>query len=431
MLEISAPPASSSVRPLLNFPMADKKEGQPSKGSESGTAGSEVRVEGSEATGFGEGSIGFEGRDSRAEGSRGSTPATAASETEDTTTGAKGRVCGSGGGGEANATEGCSEGQGFPKGQRRQAECRQDQGEGTQGSGERQARQQHAEDKGAAEAAAGESSPEETFSTRLLLQGSGNQGGSRESCAEGCEKNAPQASAGLAEVQSSTREEVVGLPEKAQGQAAGQAAEGDSRVQHPDARDHDGDGPRGEAREAGRGSKVVRPAPGTAWQRPAVRGPVSAGGPEHSGGTSRSHHPRDGGDHGQDQLYKPVACTSSASASSSAAGCYNGGACRDGAGVTQQLLFGDGTGGAEDARCRNSSPGDACSPPPTTTLGASKKARTEEPQDREMAMASASAPTSPPPTRLAARTAKASSPAAKASSPGGHRLPPGVSWDDL
>ena len=70
------------------------------------------------------------------------------------------------------------------------------------------------------------------------------------------------------------------------------------------------------------------------------------------------------------------------------------------------------------------------SPPPTTTLGASKKARTEEPQDREMAMASASA-TSPPPTRLAARTAKASSPAAKASSPGGHRLPPGVSWDDL
>ena len=64
------------------------------------------------------------------------------------------------------------------------------------------------------------------------------------------------------------------------------------------------------------------------------------------------------------------------------------------------------------------------SPPAITTLNVSKKARTEEPQDREMAMASASAPASPPPTRLAARTAKASS-------PGGHRLPPGVSWDDL
>ena len=188
-----------------------------------------------------QGRTGFEGRDSRvsAEGSRGSAPATAASGTEDTATGARGRVCGSGGGGGANATEGCSEGQGFPKGQHRQAERRQGQGEGTQGSGERQARQQHAEDKGTAEAATGESSPEETIRSKRSLQGSGNQDGSRESCAEGCEKSAPQASAGLAEVQSSTREEVVGLPEKAQGQAA----EGDNRVQeHTDARDHDGDG---------------------------------------------------------------------------------------------------------------------------------------------------------------------------------------------
>ncbi|OLP83684.1 hypothetical protein AK812_SmicGene35510 [Symbiodinium microadriaticum] len=66
----------------------------------------------------------------------------------------------------------------------------------------------------------------------------------------------------------------------------------------------------------------------------------------------------------------------------------------------------------------------APSSPPTTTLNVSKKARTEEPQEREMAMASASAPASPPPTRLAARTTKTSS-------PGSHKLPPGVSWDDL
>ena len=79
-----------------------------------------------------------------------------------------------------------------------------------------------------------------------------------------------------------------------------------------------------------------------------------------AGRTSRSHHPCDGGDHGQDQLYKPVAGSSSAPASSSAAGCDNGGACRDNAGITQQLLFGDGTRGTEDARCRNGSPGDAC-----------------------------------------------------------------------
>ncbi|CAE7901180.1 unnamed protein product [Symbiodinium sp. KB8] len=65
------------------------------------------------------------------------------------------------------------------------------------------------------------------------------------------------------------------------------------------------------------------------------------------------------------------------------------------------------------------------SPPPATTLNIGKKARTEEPKDREIAVASASAPASPPPTRLATRAAKASSPS------GEHRLPPGVTWDDL
>ena len=257
---------------------------------------------------------------------------------------------------EAEPTPPSSKGQGSlleegpPEGQHRQG---QRERFGTQGSGGRQARQQHAEGQGAAEDAAGESSPEEASGCSILLQGSGNQGGSSESCAEGCEKSAPQASAGLVEVQPSTREEVVGLPEKAQGQAA----EGENRVQeHPDAGDHDGDGPRGEAREARGGSKGVCTAPGTPQQPQPVRSPVPASGPEHSGRTSRSHHPRGGGDYRQDQLYKSNADSSSAPASSSATGCYHGGSCRDSTGISEQLFFRDGT---EDAGCRNGGRGNA------------------------------------------------------------------------
>ena len=355
---VCAPPLPPQLRDGVEFRVGERMEGT---GQERGpTKG--VRVS---CNRVGEGSTGFEGRDSRVVvgGSRGSAPGTTASGTEDTATGAGRRVCGGDGGGGANATEGCSKGQGFPsgegppEGQHRQAEHRQGQGKRAQGSGERQARQQHAEDQGASEAAAGESSPEEILSTRLLLQGSGNQGRSSEACAEGCEKSAPQASAGLAEVQSSTREEVVGLPEKAQGQAT----EAEDRVQeHPDARDHDGDGPRGEAREAGRGSKGVCTAPGTPQQPQPVRSPVPASGPEHSGGTSRSHHPCGGGDYRQDQLYKSNADSSSAPASSSASnGIHKGARGSSGAGVTRELLRGGRTRSTEDTGCRDSSFGDA------------------------------------------------------------------------
>ena len=150
--------------------------------------------------------------------------------------------------------------------------------------------------------------------------------------------------------------------------ATGEQAEGtDPGPKHTDPRNTDGDGPRGEAREAGRRGEVVCPAPGTPRQPQPVRSPVSSSGPEHSGGTSRSHHPCGGGDHRQDQLYKSDTGSSSAPASSSAARCDNGRTWRDSAGVTEQLLFGDGTRGTEDtttrgtkdARRRDSSRGDA------------------------------------------------------------------------
>ena len=132
MPEISAPPASSSVCTLPQLPdgiqfrlrervASTRQEGGPTvEGVRVGDSrvGSEGRRVRSDRVG--EGSTGFEGRDSRArastEGSRGSAPATAASGTEDTATGARGRVCGSGGGGGANASEGSPKGRGSLKG---------------------------------------------------------------------------------------------------------------------------------------------------------------------------------------------------------------------------------------------------------------------------------------------------------------------------
>ena len=84
----------------------------------------------------------------------------------------------------------------------------------------------------------------------------------------------------------------------------------------------------------------------------------------------------------------------------------------------------------------------APSTPPRTTLNVSKKAKiSEEQQERArgsqdpvpMDTTSALPPASPPPTRLAGRAMAKEEAAAKAKapSPGGHRLPPGVSWDDL
>ena len=145
---------------------------------------------------------------------------------------------------------------------------------------------------------------------------------------------------------------------------------------HADPRGTDGDGPRGEAPEAGRGGEIVCPAPGTPREPQPVRSPVPASGPEHSGRTSRRHHPCGAGDYRQDQLYKSDADSSSAPASSSAANWGDGGTWGDSsAGVTQQFLHGDRTRGAEDARtrgaedtrtrgtedarCGDSSPGDA------------------------------------------------------------------------
>ena len=168
--------------------------------------------------------------------------------------------------------------------------------------------------------------------------------------------------------QSPAWKKVVGLSEKAKAKG-GQAAEGaDPGPKHADPRGTDGDGPRGEALEAGRGSEVVCTAPGTPRQPQPVRSPVPASGPEHSGRTSRSHHPRGGGDYRQDQLYKSDADSSSAPAPSSAANGIHRGAWRDsGAGVTRQLLHGDRTRSAEDTRtrgtedagCRDGSPGNA------------------------------------------------------------------------
>ena len=179
------------------------------------------------------------------------------------------------------------------------------------------------------------------------------------------QKDPPETSGGRNAEQSPAWKEVVGLSEKAKG---GQAAEGaDPGPKHANPGGTDGDGPRGEAPEAGRGSEVVCTAPGTPRQPQPVRSPVPASGPEHSGRTSRSHHPRGGGDYRQDQLYKSDADSSSAPASSSAANGIHRGAWRDsGAGVTRQLLHGDWTRSAEDTRTRgtedaghrDSSPGD-------------------------------------------------------------------------
>ena len=322
----------------------------------------------------GEGSAGFEGRSNRVVvgGSKGSAPATTASGTEDTSTGSRWGICGGGGGsgadtttegcadaaeGCADAAEGCTDaaegylfGEGSPEG------CRQGQGErlGGQGSRERKARQQHAQDQGAAKAAAGEGGTEDPLGTLFFLEDS-RQG--REPCAEGCEKGAPQGSAGLVEVQPSTGEEVVGLPEKAQGQAAKGATEGEDRGQgDADARDHDDGGPHGKAREARGGGEEVRTTPGGPRESQSIPGSIPSGGLEHRGGESRHRHPLHGGADRPDQLHEPRSSASAASAASTATGCYHGGSCRDSAGITKQLFFRDG---AEDAGCRNGGRGNA------------------------------------------------------------------------
>ena len=122
MPEISAPPSSSSVCPPPQLPNAlqlrlrervasTRQEGGPTESAEGvrdrvgdNRVGSEGRRVSSDRVG--EGSTGFKGRDSRvnARGFRDSAPAAAASGTEDAATGARGRVCGSDGGGGTHAT---------------------------------------------------------------------------------------------------------------------------------------------------------------------------------------------------------------------------------------------------------------------------------------------------------------------------------------
>ena len=129
MPEISAPPSSSSVCPLLSFPMAsssdsekewrapDKKEDQPSqsKGSGSETTGSEVRVEGSVATGSEKGA---QVQGSRQQGQRQRVQGFRSSRSRLRNRRRRHRsqrkICGSDGGGGTHATEGRSKGQGFP-----------------------------------------------------------------------------------------------------------------------------------------------------------------------------------------------------------------------------------------------------------------------------------------------------------------------------
>ena len=438
MPEISAPPASSSVCTPPQLPdgiqlrlrervASTRQEGGPTESAERVRVGdSRVGSEGRRVSSdrVGEGSTGFEGRDSRvsAEGSRGSTPATAASGTEDTATGAGRRVCGSDGGGGANATEGCSKGQGFPsgegspEGQHRQAERRQGQGKRAQGGGDRcwEARQQHAEGKGAAEAATDKGSPEETLCSKRPLQR--DQDGSRESCAEGCEKGSPQASAGLIEVQSSTREEVVGLPEKAQRQAAEGAnpkpkrhekleEEAKSFAQllerHGSTNQYEARFPQVDLSIAAGRAEVTTRAMVEITDKTSYTSPMPA---------HRQHPPPPPPP--DVTMGEPAGTVpGSPSSFSLVTGPEAPKTPRPEAPKTPDA----GTAALETP---------APSSPPTTTLNVSKKARTEEPQEREMAMASASAPASPPPTRLAARTTKTSS-------PGSHKLPPGVSWDDL
>ena len=193
--------------------------------------------------------------------------------------------------------------------------------------------------------------------------------------------------------------------------ATGEQVEGtDPGPKHTDPRNTDGDGPRAETREAGRRGEVVYSAPGTPQKLQPVRGPVSSSGPEHSGGTSRSHHACGGGDHRQDQLYKSDAGSSSAPASSSAAGCNNGRAWRT---VPESpssfsLVTGLEGRGTEDTTTRHQKrqtrmETPAPSTPPRTTLDANvnKKARISED------VTPVSPPGSSPSTRLAQTTAKA------------------------
>ncbi|OLQ14371.1 hypothetical protein AK812_SmicGene1465 [Symbiodinium microadriaticum] len=135
--------------------------------------------------------------------------------------------------------------------------------------------------------------------------------------------------------QSSTREEVVGLPEKRKGKQQKAKTESKS-TQTPEIMTVMG--------HAERHEKLEEEAKAFAQLL------------ERHSSPNQYEARFGGGDYRQDQLYKSNADSSSAPASSSATGCYHGGACRDSTGITKQLLFRDGP---EDARCRNGGRGDA------------------------------------------------------------------------
>ena len=289
MPEISAPPSSSSVCLPPQFPdgiqlrlregvASTRQEGGPSESAEGVRVGSEGRRVRSDRVG--EGSTGFEGRGSRVstEGFRDSAPAASASGA-DAATGARGRVCGSDGGGGTHATEG-QEGegqerergpgcQGSREGQHRQAERREGQRQRAQGCEGwcRQGRHQCADGEKTAEAATHEGRSEgqrvRTERTECALQASGTWTGQGRGCEPGAEalavgeENSPETAGGRHAEQPPAWKKVDGLSKT----TTGDKAEGDDPgPKHADPRSANGDGPLGETPEAGSRSEVVCPA---------------------------------------------------------------------------------------------------------------------------------------------------------------------------
>ena len=373
MPEISAPPSSSSVCPPPQLPdgissdpekewrARDKKEDHPSqpKGS-----GSETPVSAPAASGA------------------------------DAATGARGRrVCGSDGGGGTHASKGQEwEGQerergpgceGSREGQHRQAERREGQRQRAQGSEGwyRQGRRQCADGEETAEAATHEGRSEgqsvrlRTERTECALQASGTWTGQSRGCEPGAgetlavgEENSPETAGGRHAEQSPAWKKVDGPPKTTTGDKAEADDPGPKHADH---------GPLGEAPEAGSRGEVVRPDLGTPQQPQPVRSPVPSSRPEHRGRKSRSHHPCGGGDYRQDQLYKPDADSSSASASAPAADWGDRRAGRNSsAGVAQQFLHGDRTRCPEDAGCSHSSPRDARAKDPRANDAARRSSAT-------------------------------------------------------
>ena len=308
-----------------------------------------MRPKGSDRVG--EGSTGFEGRDSRVStgGFRDSAPAASASGA-DAATGARGRVEVTV---EAEPTppkaKSSQRAKGHVKGQR--SASPEGQRQRAQGCEDwcRQGRHQYADGEETAEAATHEGRSEgqsiRTERTECALQASGTCDGQGRRCEPGAEALA------VGEENSPDRGRTpCGAPPLGRRDGLSKTTTGDKA---------EGADP-GPKHHAERHQKLEEEAKPFAQllERHSSPNQYEARFPQVDR-KSRSHHPRGGGDYRQDQLYQPDADSPPAPASASAANWGDKGAGRNSsAGVAQQFLHGDRTRCTEDAGCSNSSPGD-------------------------------------------------------------------------